>query len=299
MHQRRVTRFAPAFTLVEMLVAVTVLTLLVLLLAQLFGNAATVINTDSKRLDTDAQARGFFDRCAIDIAQMVKRPDVDYFLKRPDLPQPGNDQLAFYSEVPGYYPATSNQSPLSLVAYRMAQTSPRLERLGKGLLWNGAGTPTQSMVFLPLKLADVWPTATNASADADYEVMGADILRFEYYYVLKGGTAPDGTPLTSILSATPWDTRLAGHTEISGLRDVAAIAVLIAVLDAKSRPLATNPQLQAFGIALVDFASAMQPGDLAHQWESVVEQPPAGFPRPAAGAVRIYERHIPIARPTP
>ena len=55
---------------------------------------------------------------AIDFAQMVKRSDVDYYLKylQPrrcvDVLQPGNDQIAFYSNVPGYYPTGGFQSPV-------------------------------------------------------------------------------------------------------------------------------------------------------------------------------------------
>ena len=38
----------------------------------------------------------------------------------------GNDQIAFYSAVPGYYPPTGSQSPVSLVAYRVNSDSTSL-----------------------------------------------------------------------------------------------------------------------------------------------------------------------------
>src|SRR5215467_1264606 len=114
-----------AFTLVELVVSVGVLVLLVFLATQLLNSAATVTILGHKQMDADSQARQLLDRMAIDFAQMVKRPDVDYYLKSSaasplrSVSQPGNDQIAFYSAVPGYYPPTGAPSPVSLVAYRV------------------------------------------------------------------------------------------------------------------------------------------------------------------------------------
>ena len=66
---------------------------------------------------------------------MVKRTDVDYYVKDRYPARLTNDQIAFYSAVPGYYPSTGAQSPLSLVAYRVNSNSTsigsynKLERL--------------------------------------------------------------------------------------------------------------------------------------------------------------------------
>src|SRR5439155_23767314 len=107
----------------------------------------------------DSQTRKLFDRKAIDFAQTVNLFDVDYYLKDSATPaptvvrnllQPGNDTIAFYSTVPGYYPSPSpstQQGPLSLVAYRVNSnsTSPsynKLERMGKGLVWNAVSSST-------------------------------------------------------------------------------------------------------------------------------------------------------------
>lgn len=150
------TRRQSAFTLVEVLVAMTVLVLLIGMIAQMTSGVSSVINRSQGHIDTDAQARALLDRMAIDIGSMIKRPDVDYYLKgRPvELTQVGNDQLAFFSDVAGYFPPYSDASPasgsgtpdpklqstLSLVAYRVNGKTLRLERLCKGLAWNGAET---------------------------------------------------------------------------------------------------------------------------------------------------------------
>src|SRR6266403_726472 len=87
-------RRANAFTLAELLVTVGVLVLLVFFASQLLKSAATVTTLGHKQMDADSQSRQLLDRMALDFAQMVKRSDVDYYLKsssfaRCALPQPG------------------------------------------------------------------------------------------------------------------------------------------------------------------------------------------------------------------
>src|SRR5439155_7572023 len=173
-------RARSAFTLVELLVSVGVLALFLLMVSQLMNSAATVSRTGNKHIDTDTQARAILDRMAVDFERMLKRTDVDYYIKQPikynghsnghgfgkklQTGQQGSDQIAFFSQVSGYYPSTGSQSPLSLVAYRINEDSTsasylKLERMGKGLLWNGVSQSNQPptntnytspIVFLPL-----------------------------------------------------------------------------------------------------------------------------------------------------
>ncbi len=144
-----------AFTLAELLVATGVLVLLVLLATQLVNSAANITISGHKQMNGDLQARELFDRMSLDVMQMIKRSDICYHLKAPasatDCPstecgtQPGNDEIAFYSGVPGYYASDSTgsqQSPVSLVGYRINSSvttfGNKMERLGAGLVWNGA-----------------------------------------------------------------------------------------------------------------------------------------------------------------
>src|SRR5262249_24029867 len=93
-------RLSNGFTVVEILVSVAVLVVLVLFLSRLFSSAAAVTAAGNKRMDSDAQIRPLFDRMAVDFAQMVKRSDVDYYLKSSTNPQPGNDQIASFAPFP-------------------------------------------------------------------------------------------------------------------------------------------------------------------------------------------------------
>src|SRR5205823_10115393 len=171
----------------------------------------------------------------------------------------GNDRIAFYSAVPGYYPPTGSQSPVSLVAYRINSDSTsssydKLERMGKGLVWNGVSSTDTPIVFMPLTISATWPAATSSSAPdtTAYEVIGPQVFRFEYCYLLKA----NGT-----LSITP-------PSDVSG---IAAIIADVAVIDSKSKVLLTDAQIATFSTPgganfLSDYASGMVPGQLRAQW---------------------------------
>jgi type II secretion system protein J len=287
------------FTLAELLVSVGVLVLLVLLTTQLLNSAATITTLGHKRMDADSQARQVLDRMTIDFTQMVKRSDVDYFAKGTAAPNSvggtmdGNDQIAFYSAVPGYYPSTGSQSPVSLVAYRVKSQN-KLERLGKGLVWNGVSSTDTPVVFLPLLISNTWSYATNQAPDPSsasaYETMGPQVFRFEYFYLLKNGT----------FSAIPWNTTT--HNSVAGMQDVSAIVVDIAVIPSKSKVLLADADIATFatpGAAnfLANYALGMVPGQLRAQWQSTLDGITT-LPRPAISGIRLYERFFYLSPPT-
>jgi prepilin-type N-terminal cleavage/methylation domain-containing protein len=287
-----------AFTLAELLVSIAILALLILIVTKMIDSASTLTTMGNNRMDADSQARPVLDRMAVDLAQMVKRSDVDFFGKNTAAPNSsggamvGNDQIALFSTVPGYYPPTGSQSPISVVSYRV-NSQQQVERMGKGLVWNGVlatptatptpnptPTPYPAMQFLPMTILGTWPTATNATLDSDYELIGPNVFRFEYYYLLKNGT----------LSITPWDTG-AGHTTVSGMRDVTAIAVAVAAIDPKSRTLLSDAQVVTLAGGMSDFVTTMGPGGLAAQWQAALNAI-TGMPRPAITGIRIYQRYF-------
>ena len=345
--QRTTRAFTPkqrgrreGFTLAEMLISIAVLTLLVLMLTQLMNNAAPIARTANKRMDTDTQARTVLDRIAVDLARMLKRTDVDYYVKGPtnynghgnghgnghrvQTGQQGSDQIAFFSQVPGYYPSGA-QSPVSLVAYRV-NSSPslpsylKLERMGKGLLWNGVSNSTNlnnantvyPIVFLPQTISgianagkmwsDVVNNPSNATIeDSSYETIGPGVFRFEYYYLLKTGKLTD-IPWNTDATAGPVHTSLAGI----GLGDVEAIAVAIAVVDPAGRAVIPSSSLFDLASDMADFRTApgrgaggkKNIGDLEYSWNTSLltdintGQTSTGLPVPPAAskAIRIYGR---------
>jgi hypothetical protein len=282
------------FTLAELLVTMSALVLLVFLFTQLLNSAATTMTLGNKRMDADSQARQLLDRMAIDFDQMLKRTDVSYFVKTLGNTEAGNDQIAFFSAVPGYYPSSGAQSPVSLLAYRVNSNPTfssynKLERLGKGLVWNGV-SPDTPVVFLPLTISNKWPYATNQNPDPSslsaYEVIGPDVFRFEYYYLLSSSPS-FGT--ANQLSAGPWSST---DTFSVSVKDVAAIVVAIAVIEPKSKVLLSNDQIAALAGTLTDFTTGSAPGDLLTQWQAALDANTLGLPRPAISGIRLYERYF-------
>jgi prepilin-type N-terminal cleavage/methylation domain-containing protein len=296
-----------AFTLLELLASMAVLALLVLLFARLLSSAAAITTLGHKRMDADSQARQLLDRMQLDFDQMLKRTDVSYYVKINGAPaQTGNDQIAFFSSVPGYYSQTDYNSGIALVSYRVNNvTNPtitssynRLERMGKQLPLNGGyvGAGSTPLLFLnPTNPADpttattlltnttIWPAAaTNTtSTDPNYELIGPQVFRFEYYYLLTTGA----------LSAGPWL-----NVPSFSVKDVAAIVVDIAVLDPKSKVLLNNAQVTMLTGTLADYTSGWAPGQLLSTWQTTVNTNAANLPRAGIQGVRFYERYFYLSK---
>jgi prepilin-type N-terminal cleavage/methylation domain-containing protein len=301
-------RSAPhAFTLVEILVSVAVLGLVVVLLARSLNSVSLLATIATKRIETEAQVRPIFDRMAIDYAQMVKRADVDFFGKGTASggAMADNDRIAFFSMVPGDCPSTGAASPFSLISYKInssvatANTAvfTRLQRMARGLLMNGdanannGSSPSVAdgpVIFSPISIQGVWTTTvtSNATTDSKHELIGPNIIRFEYYYLLANGS----------FSIVPWDSNIAGHTSSAGLRDVAAIVVAVAAIDPKTRVLFSNSTVATIAGTLIDYSAGHGPGWLIKQWRSALDGPTnptvKNLPAAATAAIRVSERYF-------
>jgi hypothetical protein len=241
-------------------------------------------------MDADSQAREVLDRMAIDLAQMVKRSDVDYYLKSASNVQSGNDQIAFYAAVPGYYPTVPTPAPtytqkssVSLVSYRVNSDSTsasynKMERMGKGLAWNGVSSGWAPIVFSPQTISANWPAAVSTGlADSSYEVISPQAFRFEYCYLLNDGTR---TLVPGSISA------------------LAAIIVDIAVIDSKSKVLLNNTQITSLAATLVDYSGAnLAAGQLRSNWQNALNSN-TNLARSAISGVRLYERCFYLSPPT-
>ena len=211
----------------------------------------------------------------------------------------GNDRMAFFSAVPGNLASTqsSYQSNVALVAYRVnadstASSYNRMERMGKGLNLNGAYTGAITpLVFLDnaasptTTIASIWPAATSATAtDSDFEMIGSQVFRLEYYFLLT----PD--PATGLArgfsTGSQWTS-----TNTFVVKDVAAIVVAIAAIDPRSRAILTNAQITTLIGRLPDYAATMGPGGLLAAWQTALDGT-TDMPRAAISNVRLYERYF-------
>ena len=191
-------RSGPGFTLVEILVSMTVLTLVVISIAQIIINVTAVTGVSKNRLEADNQARLVMDRIGQDLTGVPKQSDVDYHFDKTGTD--GNDLLFFFSHVPGYS-ADDSGSEMSLVGYRVNPNpdSPhynQLERYGRATAWDGAsGVPFLTYAATGGNWAPVSSTTlaanvdlTAAATDPNYHVLAEDVFRFEICYLLSDGS---------------------------------------------------------------------------------------------------------------
>ena len=272
------SRSPRAFTLIELIVSIGVLTLLALIASRLVHSAGSLTTLGYKRMEAANQVRPLLARMALDFAQMIKRSDLDYYVKSAADNQPGNDRIAFFSNSPGYYPSTGSQSPVSLISYRVNANSSaasfnRMERMSKGLVWTGVSATDTPVIFGLQAIAVNWPPAIDSvSADADYELIAPQIFRFEYFYLLKSGAISD----------TPGG---------PGMQDVSAISIVVAAIDQQSRQLLSDTQVTTLIGRLKDFDRS-QPGyDLPDSWQSALDAT-GDMPRPAINGIRIHQRYF-------
>ena len=309
---------ARAFTLIEVLVSMMVLTVLILLVSHLTNSASTIVGAARNRLDADSQARLIFDCMANDFANMAKRKDLDCVFGKLD-GAGANDAMFFFSEAPGYLsPGISNmsKSSVSLVGYRIGFSNPSfpdrpaLERLGKNLTWTGNATASLpgKMIFLTTSgssttpdlastIVGNWPALGTLSGanhcayadgnDPDYHILSDEVYRLEITFLLKNGK----------ISNTPWLNSL-GHKSIQGLQDVAAVIVAIALLDPASRQILPASSYASMIGALGDAVEGAPILKTWNGWDGATYTRPSpylvnsGIPKAAASQIRVYQRYF-------
>lgn len=282
-----------AFTIVELLVSIAILSLLVVLLANMVGMTTTATSRSSRLLDADNEARIVFSRMAQDLGEIVLRSDADsYFVKDPTGGR--NDAFYFFGRSKGEFPngtSESQKSPLALVGYRVndqasSQFENELERLAIGLLWadSSGGSPAQLLFNAedetgnkkPNTIRGNWNQALSPTSDQYYQVLGGQTFRLEYTFLVRSN-ATSAARLTTIAPSDP--------------AELVAIVVGIAVLDSTSRI-----KVEDLAQAVNAFPNAEDDKDLLELWEPVVNSPTfaqtSGLPKDVAAAVRIYQRYF-------
>jgi len=280
---------ASGFTLIEMMVALTVLVLLVLLTAQIMGNTSKVTSGVSRQLDADAEARSVFDRMGADLSQMVIRADVDALflgLPRGGVGNDRNDQLYFYSQVPAYSANGAQQSSISLISYRVKNQC--LERLGAARSWDEIPflTASNSLTgFDPNALLQNLGDVTNR-----FQVIAPSVFRLEAAFLMKPGTTNGDGTVNAINSYAKMNDALKPR---HGFANVAAIVVAIGIVDQKSRASFNGAQLDSLASLLPD--ASTNGGIPLAAWSSNAFSA-TNVPLAVRSRARFYIRHFPLKR---
>lgn len=310
-----------AFTLMEMLVAASVVLLLIALLMRMVGGVTSVISLCSDRSECDRQAALVFQQLASDFGLMLRRPDLDCSFEK----RQGNDAMAFYCQVAGYG-ADDTHPQIASVGYRVGRDGPDKSGLVRGAQncdWTSfvySGSGVQSLEA-PGSLVEI--------EDGNYQTLAANICRLEFWFVLKDGTLSQccWTPrvqhqLSAPGAPTAQDDRARGYEPgswwvqsgvaefvcsdstpgrarwhvTSKIANIAAVVVALAMVESRSHKLlpqaANGLNPEPVSEVLLDFNGE---SDLLTQWREQL----AASPLPAAvqSAVRLYQGVIYLRTP--
>ncbi len=278
------------FTLVELLVSITILSLILLMLARAMGYVSQLWVSGIGAVDNYTKARNILTVLDRDVQKMVLRPDIAAFVNgNSSSPSPA---CAFYTNVEG---SGTDGRTVSLVQYLLnplggtapaAQTT--LGRVNTGMNYTMSGsTPLPGTLTTPLPAALTQlptPTATNT------DNLATGVIQFQWQFVDGSGHI--------ITPPTPFSYNF---TTPGAATNPRAMIISVLVLNNSAYTLATQSsslmtKLQA------DFPGTMPTGTTnetySQYWNSILN-PTTGtldatLPPPIRSGLQVFQRYIPL-----
>jgi prepilin-type N-terminal cleavage/methylation domain-containing protein len=311
MHLRKRT---PGFSLVELLVAVTVLALLGAVVVQMMGTTSRTVRLSNQIVDTASQARLVFDCLGTDLSALIKRPDVPF--EALNATSGTTNLLRFVSNVPSAsssLTSTTNRST-SLVTYQVAPHTdnaarPCLVRAGKAIAWSNTGYfGLDPSTGLPLAFSSASFPATLLPQTADFHILAPGVIRvivgFQLYPDNQSVTLQNGTQIANARGQVFYSPPVRSAVSYGGgatalqidLSRISALVVGLVVIDLDSLRLLNADQVNALAAAFPVPTQNPQPLPVA-AWGSTATQPsslPSSVPLAARQSVRVFQRFYPI-----
>jgi len=311
-HSRR------AFTLIELMVAIGVLLLLVVFIAQINGTIATTIRLSNQKNTTDSDARLALGCLGQDIQNLVKRSDVDFLGGNPSVRKAGSGPflLLFLSKTASAGTPAGGNRKVSLIGYQIGPSPengnrPCLLRGAKAVGWANAGFMGLGVTGLPVRFDD--PSFSSAllpsagASPSDFDVLAPGVIRlvvaFQLYPDNQQAILEDGTVLPAALGQwvySPPVRKLApagGGAEVAyaDLSRVSAVGAGIVVVDR-----ATLKLLDAAQVARIAGHFPVPPPNQTplQAWKGplngIVDALAGSVPLAALQSVRTYECVYPV-----
>jgi len=267
-------RHKGGFTLVEILVAVTILVIIVLLFGQMLAIMSKSWTYGHGRANNFTKARAMLDLLARDIQAGVFRPDLAAF------PTSGTTAtLEFYTQRPGIPGATTTQlRSISVVQYTfIGPTNPNggipntLERADSPILWTD---PASNLLFGSATAFTLTPTARDTAGG---------VVAFELYFIQTDGTfSATFTPLTTGgVANTP-------HTR--------AVSIALAVINDQTIQQLTSAQLTTLNGLLTTTAIPDNPPkhSIKAYWDTYLNTTMnwSNYPKSLSTGLATFERYV-------
>lgn len=313
-----------AFTLVELMVAISVLAVLCSLVLQVMSSTSRLTGNSRQTTDCDIEARYALDQISMDLARRIRRPDASAYIDKLS----GDDRFYFFAEAPGYDPdlPVEQRSNISLVGYRIRQrgTEFALQRFAKALPWsssNGkiampyvmadyslnADKSNPAFIMDQSTLAGAFPSVISQSSSEEnsYQTIAENVVRFEVSLItsptsfdentgtllstpLPSGTAPRFPSSQRVQERIR--TELNGH----GLSRISAIVITLAIVDPQNIMRLSEAQIKTFVTsdtfdAIHDENSILLPMEA---WNRELITQSSSLPKPLKNGIRFYQRVI-------
>lgn len=312
-----------AFSLIEILAAVTVLAILAIMITQILNATNKTTRLSNQTLDAASQSRQSLDRIGRDLAGLIKRIDIPFEAEVPTAANPDANILSFFSIIATADSAmtSANNRGVSLVTYRISvlanynDNRPCLVRSGKALAWDSLGstsiistgfmglTPAEG---LPVLYTDL-PSVIKPSADS-FDVLAPGIFRLIVGYVLYPDdvsvTLLDGTTFANaqgqVVYSPPIIDRKSSGTGIThryiDLNRISAIVIGLVAVDQENLKLLTASHIGVLQAKFPTPANNILP---LQAWSSLANNLAGdatlnALPLQTRQSIRVYQRFYAI-----
>ncbi len=257
---RRTTRNARGFTLVEMMTAITVLSLMLVMLGQILQMASQAWTNGLRNVNNFTKARAMLDMFTRDLQSGVFRSDLAAF--------PGSG-TAFYTERPGILTSGGSERQVSLVQYDYGtdtSTPVSLTTLRRGdqaIGWNDAATT------IPFGQTDFTGTTVTPRDTAP------GVLDYKVLFIYADGTSS----ATYTASAT---------------NPLRAVGFTLLVVDDKTLNLLSTTQIQTLRTQFD--AAVTGTRSVKADWEKnlATSMVWSSYPKSLGLGLKIFERYVPV-----
>jgi prepilin-type N-terminal cleavage/methylation domain-containing protein len=276
------------FTLVELLVSISILSIILLTLAQAIGYVSQLWVTGIGTVDNYTKARNILSIMDRDIQQMVMRPDIAAFATGTAAsPTPA---CAFYTNVQGS-PGTDTRTS-SLVQYLLSQTT--LSRLNYGMNYTTGGiTPAVAT----LTSANPIPPPLTIPNASTTDTLATGVIQFQWQFVDGNGNIL--TPSTPTKYNFTYN-----YTTPSAATNPRAIVISVLVLSNSAYLIATQNAATITKLQTVDFPITAPtnsngiPITYSQYWNGILN-PSTGtldttLPPPIRSGLKVFQRYIPL-----
>ncbi len=256
-------RIRCGFTLLELLVAISILTVLLVSLASIIGNVSERWKSTVARVDNISKARVSLDVIGSDLAKSLISPNLPAFPV-----SGGKSQMRFITRTP-----SAGDRALSLVQYRVLTeaeaTTP--EEIG---LWRDS-VPVDYTQPLP------WFSGTLALPTTMQEnQLGPGIMLFRFQFVQNDGTLRDDFQFDFDAPTAPTSCR-------------SAVVTLLVVNETALAQLEATGKVSSF---IQHFTDPAAPTRFRDHWMTLRDDPTfnATMPEAVRSGIEIYERSYPL-----